>query len=381
MELNKHNVKKILEIVFFSIAFYFLFERFEAVKDILYFLWNVVFVFVMGGTMAFIFNVPMKKLEKHIFPKKDKLSKLRRPIAYLTTLILVVLVMFLVMFIVIPELASTLQLLVVQIQQLYNNIPGYISDFSQNFPQFGEYVGNLQINWNSLLQNAIVTVQAAFSGLLNSGTWLLTGVISGVTSFIMSFIFSIYLLFSKEKLSEAIKKILYAFLKEDVSDKIIYVAKLSNKMFSNFLSGQCLEAVILGFMFFIAMTIFKMPYAVLIGVAIAVTALIPIFGAFIGCGLGAFLIVMVNPMQAMWFVIMFLVLQQIEGNVIYPRVVGNSIGLPPILVFIAVIIGGNLMGIAGMLIFIPICSVLYTIIRDTIVIRLKNKDISQKKLL
>lgn len=380
MEINRQNTKKILGIIFISIAFYFVIQRFDVIINVASFLWEIVFVFVLGGAMAFVLNVPMKKIEKAIFNKNKKLVKLKRPVAYLVTIMLVIMVIFLVMFIVIPEIASTIQILSTQIHNLYLNIPGYIDELSKGIPQLEEYIALLQIDWSAMAQNAITTLQTALSGVVNSGTWFVVGLFSGVTTFIISFIFSIYILFSKEKIMAALKRILYAFIKEDVADKVVYVSQLSNKMFSSFLSGQCLEAVILGIIFFIVMSIFNMPYAILIGVVISVTALVPIFGAFIGCALGAFLIFMINPMQAVWFVVMFLIIQQIENNLIYPKVVGNSVGLPAILVFIAVIIGGNLMGIAGMLVFIPMCSVLYVLVNDIIATNLKNKGISKDKI-
>ena len=178
--------------------------------------------------------------------------------------------------------------------------------------------------------------------MIHSGIGVVSGAVSGVTSFFISIVFSIYVLFRKEKLSEQGKQILYAVLSMKSADKVIYVAKLSNTIFSNFLSGQCLEAVILGMMFVVSMAIFRLPYAVLVGVLIAITALIPIVGAFLGCAIGALLIVMVSPMQALIFLIMFFVLQQIEGNLIYPHVVGNSVGLPSIWVLAAVTLGGKL---------------------------------------
>ena len=171
---------------------------------------------------------------------------------------------------------------------------------------------------------------------------------------------------------------MYALLPNKVTKKILEIGALSNKTFSSFLSGQCVEAVILGAMFVITMSIFRMPYAMLTGIVIAITALIPIFGAFIGCAVGVLLIFMENPMQALWFVVLFLVLQQIEGNLIYPHVVGNSVGLPSIWVLVAVTIGGNLFGIAGILFFIPLCSVLYALFREFIKKRLKEQKVPEK---
>ena len=184
-----------------------------------------------------------------------------------------------------------------------------------------------------------------------------------IINFFIGFVFAIYILLSKEKLGGQGKQILYALLSEKKADKVLEVCSISYRVFSRFLSGQCLEACILGALFVITMTIFRLPYAMLIGVLIGFCALIPIVGAFIGCGVGLFLILMVSPMKALVFLILFLVLQQLEGNLIYPKVVGNSVGLPSIWVLAAVTIGGNLMGVAGMLIFIPLCSVVYILFR------------------
>ena len=189
--------------------------------------------------------------------------------------------------------------------------------------------------------------------------------------------FACYILFQKEKLHIQIRKVFFAFLPRQKADTFLKVCSLTYRTFANFLAGQCLEAVILGSMFVVTLSILRMPYALLIGVLIAFTALIPIFGAFIGCAVGSFLIFMVNPKQAILFIIVFLVLQQIEGNLIYPHVVGESVGLPSIWVLAAVTIGGNLMGIVGMLVFIPLLSVLYTIFREFVYLRLKKQNIKQ----
>ena len=199
--------------------------------------------------------------------------------------------------------------------------------------------------------------------------------INSVMNFVIAFVFACYILLQKEKLSVQIRKALYAFLPAKRCGQILKIASLSYKTFSNFVTGQCLEAVILGTMFFVVMTILKFPYALLVGVVIACTALIPIFGAFIGCVVGTFLILVVNPMRAVAFVILFLVLQQIEGNLIYPHVVGNSVGLPSIWVLMAVTVGGNLMGVVGMLVFIPLTSILYALFRQTVHKRLKERKI------
>ena len=201
-------------------------------------------------------------------------------------------------------------------------------------------------------------------------------IVSGIASFFIAFVFACYILLQKKKLSVQVRKVMYAFLKKKTVEQTLAVCSLTYKTFSSFLTGQCTEAVILGCMFFVSMILLRFPYALLIGVLITVTALIPIFGAFIGCVVGAFLILMVNPMQALGFIILFLVLQQIEGNLIYPHVVGGSVGLPSIWVLVAVTLGSSLMGIVGMLIFIPIVSVLYTLFRGWVYERLKERKIT-----
>ena len=189
--------------------------------------------------------------------------------------------------------------------------------------------------------------------------------------------FACYILFQKERLYIQVRKVIFAFISRQKAEAFLKICSLTYRTFANFLAGQCLEAIILGSMFVVTLSILKMPYALLIGILIAFTALIPIFGAFIGCAVGVFLIFMVSPKQAVLFIIIFLLLQQIEGNLIYPHVVGGSVGLPSIWVLAAVTIGGNLMGIVGMLIFIPTVSVFYTIFREYVYLRLKKQNIKR----
>ena len=380
MELGKKQIKSILKIIFISIAFYFLLKEIRLVVAGIGYIWNVLSVFAVGGAMAFVFNVPMKAVEEKYLSRFKKLGGAKRPLAFLITLTLVLFIIYLVMFLVVPQLAATLQVLVGEMQELYTKLPQIVESLAVKFKLTEETVKSLQIEWSQLSETAIKAVQGVASGIIASSTGFITGVVSAITQFVLSLIFGIYLLFSKEKLGSACKKIIYAILKENKADNVLDILRLTNRTFSKFLSGQCLEAVILGAMFIVAMTIFRMPYALLVGVLIMVTALIPIVGAFIGCIVGAFLILMINPMQALWFVVMFLVIQQIEGNVIYPKVVGSSVGLPPILVFAAVIIGGDLFGVVGMLVFIPLTSVCFTIAKSAIEIKLDKKNIAKEKL-
>lgn len=366
-----------MQILAFAILLYCGMEHFNVVIALVRFVLGIVMPFLVGGVIAFIFNVPMKRIEKYLFPKNKKLAKLRRPAAYFLTLVAVIGVIVLALVVIIPELGNTVSMLMAQIPVAFDAAAEWLNDMLKQYPVLEPAVEKLNIDWASVSASVVKFVQSFGSGLVSSGVGFFSGIISGVATFVIAFTFSIYVLFQKEKLQRQVKQVLYALLPQKATEKMISVATLSNQIFSSFLSGQCLEAVILGTLFVISMTIFRMPYAMLTGIVIAITALIPIFGAFIGCIVGMLLIVMVNPIQAVWFLILFLVLQQIEGNLIYPHVVGGSVGLPSIWVLAAVTIGGNLFGIAGILFFIPLCSVLYAMFRDFVKQRLKKRGIKE----
>ncbi len=230
----------------------------------------------------------------------------------------------------------------------------------------------MEIN-RSMMKKLIGFITTGAGTVLSSTVTAAVSIASGLASFSIAFIFSVYLLLQKEALARQAKKLLYAYFPEIRVNTWIRVLRMTEQTFSKFLAGQCTEAVILGLMFFVSMAFLRLPYALLIGVLIAFTALIPVFGAFIGCAVGIFLTLTVDPLQAVWFTILFFVLQQLEGNLIYPHVVGNSVGLPSIWVLAAVSVGGSMFGIAGMLVFIPLCSVFYALLREDVNRRLKQK--------
>ena len=228
-------------------------------------------------------------------------------------------------------------------------------------------VDQVQFNPDQAIKWGISLLGNGAGNMMNITMSAVGSIVSGLAAFFVAFSFACYVLFQKETLQVQIRKVFFAFLPKEKADAFLKVCSLTYQTFANFLTG----------MFVVILSILRMPYALLIGILIAFTALIPIFGAFIGCAVGSFLIFMVNPKQAILFIIVFLVLQQIEGNLIYPHVVGESVGLPSIWVLAAVTIGGNLMGIVGMLVFIPLLSVFYTIFREFVYLRLKKKHIKQ----
>ncbi len=379
MDWNKLTLKNLLILVFGAMLFYAALQRLELVWEGVKFLLSILFPFFLGFAIAFIINVPMRKIESALVSKWKIREKMKRPVSYLLTLVAVIGVLFLAFFVIIPELVNTISLLMRQIPIAFNNLADYLNSLDVEWLQLEEMLNQLELNWQNLAQDMMNLLHVGATGVFYSTVNLVGGIINGFTTFFISFTFSVYLLFQKETLIRQLKKFLYALLPEKRVDRAVYIGRMAGEMFSNFLAGQCTEAVILGTMFFIVMTVLQMPYALLVGVLIAITALIPIFGAFIGCAVGAFLIVMVNPVQALVFVVVFLILQQIEGNLIYPHVVGGTVGLPSIWVLAAVSIGGSLMGIVGMLLFIPTCSVCYALLREFVNKQIAKKQVSSRK--
>ncbi len=376
MEISKQTRKHLMQVLAFGILLYCGVEHFDVVIRAFRFVMGIAMPFLVGGSIAFILNVPMKWIEKRLFVRQKKLQKFRRVTAYLLTLICVIGILTLALLVVVPELGNTIGKLMEEIPVAVRAAQQWLADIPEQWPALEPAIEELNIDWASVSAAAVSFVQSAASGVLSSGMGFFSGVVSSVTTFVIAFTFSIYVIFQKEKLARQAKQIMYALLPKQAPEKILSVARLSNQVFSSFLSGQCVEAVILGTMFVICMTIFRMPYAMLTGIVIAITALIPIFGAFIGCAVGMILIVMENPIQALWFLVLFLVLQQVEGNLIYPHVVGGSVGLPSIWVLVAVTVGGNLFGIVGILMFIPLCSVLYALFGTFVKRRLKERKVA-----
>ena len=381
MDLSKMSIKKIRELIVFTALLVVALWKFDVVLSVLKTIWDIIFPFVLGGAIAFLTNVPMSFLEKKIFEnvkKKNKIvRKLKRPISLILTIVLVVGVIALVMFGVIPQLTRTMGTLVTSINDFIPQMQSWIGEFFHNNQEIMNLVDQIEFDPDQAIKWGISLLGNGAGNMMNTTMSAVGSIVSGVATFFIAFSFACYILFQKEKLHIQIRKVFFAFLPRQKADTFLKVCSLTYRTFANFLAGQCLEAVILGSMFVVTLSILRMPYALLIGILIAFTALIPIFGAFIGCAVGSFLIFMVNPQQAILFVIVFLVLQQIEGNLIYPHVVGESVGLSSIWVLAAVTIGGNLMGIVGMLVFIPLLSVLYTIFREFVYLRLKKQNIKQ----
>ena len=383
MQLDKENIRKLRGLIVFTLVILVGLLRFNVVLDAVGFILHILFPFLLGGAIAFVLSVPMNRIDKRLFGKaKDgsRLDKASAPLSLVITLILVLAVLSLVVVVVLPELGSTIAMLGKTLPEKVPALLKKIELLFANNPELILYIEEIEatLNWEEIVNQLVSFFRVGANTMLDSTISVATGIVSGVGTFFIAFVFACYILLQQPFLKRQMTKLIFAYLKENHAQEFMRICSLTYRTFSNFLTGQCMEAVILGLMFFIAMTIFRFPFAVLVGVLIAFTALIPIFGAFIGCAVGAFLILTVDPKQALFFVIMFLVLQQIEGNFIYPKVVGNSIGLPAIWVLAAVSLGGSLFGVVGMLVFIPMVSVFYTLLRENVNKRLDEKQIEIK---
>lgn len=371
-----NEMKKWIVLVLIGVLAFWGLNNLELIFDVLENIYRVFSPFILGFVLAYILNIPMMKVEKLLkkaIPDKyeDKYSGAIRLVSIILSILLLVLVIAFVGFLLIPELIEN-------IESLMNNIPAFIEGGK-------DWVINLLDKYPDVQREIEVMFAESgnVSGIVSSiFTYIINGIVGFVSGFVGGFvyiftgiIFAIYMLCQKEYLVDGIKRLVYAFADKRKANKIMDISKLTNKTFSKFISGQCVEAVILGTIMFVVCLLGRFPYALIIGVLTALTALIPIFGAFIACGVGAVLIAITNPLQALIFIAVFVIIQQIEGNVIYPKVVGKSVGLSPLWTLLAITVGGNLCGVVGMIIGLPLASVVYAIGKESIKKKLDRKDI------
>lgn len=381
MDFKSKQMKRAMFLIAFALVLMWLLENISGVWQVVGRGFSIISPFILGAAMAFILNSPMMFIERVFFGEKSLLrktkDKFKRPISYLVTLILFTASILIILLIIIPELVNTVQDLAIKVPGYWDKLQVYVEKNMMDNPQVVKWVQSIAIDWASIEQNIVLFFKRSALDWIGTTFSFASSVIGALVTFTLAFIFSIYVLLQKDRLISQLKSIVIAYLSENVANRIFYIANLSNNVFSHFLSGQLLEALIIGGLFLVAMTIFGFPYALMISLLISVTALIPMIGAFIGCAVGAFLILVDNPTKALWFLIMFLVIQQIEGNLIYPHVVGKAAGLPSIWILVAVTVGASLMGVLGILLFIPISSILYTLLRESVQYRLKQKNIQK----
>lgn len=374
-------MKKAMCLITFAVLLYVGVRNMDVVLKYLGLIWGLLFPFILGLAIAFVLNVPMKFMERHLFEKAQKrgnrfAQRLGRPISLVLSILFVIAVILLVVLVVAPELGSTFVSVVRRIEWSIPHFQRWLAETFQSDSPIVEWANSIDFQPQEMINSALGILKSGVDNILSSTITVTMGILSTAMNVGIGFIFACYVLLQKERLIFQVKKAFYALFPKNAVEYCVHVFTLANKTFANFITGQCIEAVILGSMFFVTMTLFQFPYALLVGVLISFTALIPVFGGFIGCWVGFFLILMVSPMKALMFLGLFLILQQIEGNLIYPHVVGNSVGLPSIWVLVAVTVGGSLMGIVGMLIFIPLLSVIYSLFREWANGQLERKHIT-----
>ena len=381
-----HIDRKTLRQVFLGVAgcilLYWLLHETDRVKSVWNFIITLLSPFLVGSALAFVLNVPMRGIERWFGKVKQK--SLRRSVSIVLTFVFLGLILYFVFRLLLPQIIETTQNLVERLPIFLNDVVDKVNQFLADHPQVMEWVTENtkfeEIDWSEYIQQAVGIASESVTALVSGVFSMIGALFTGIFNAVIAVVFCIYCLARKEILARQFRRLAYSFLPERFCDKAVRILRLTNATFSNFISGQCVEACILGSLFAVAMLIFRMPYIPLICVLIAVTALVPIVGAFVGCVLGAFFILVNDPMQAIWFVVMFLALQQFENNVIYPKVVGKSVGLPGMWVLLAVTVGGEIMGVAGMLLMIPLTSVLYSLLREITAKRLDTLCIDNSKL-
>lgn len=371
MKSKELNTKNIIIIILVTVFSFWIVNNFKIVGNILKTILNVMMPFIIGGVIAFILNIPMSKIEKLLKKKIKNKDGLVRTISITLSLMALILVLSFIALLIVPLLVDNIKNLIDNVPLLVENTKVFVLDLLDKYPDIQQEIANSfneATNWENIISNILTY-------LVNGAMGFISSLVSGFITFFTGIIFAIYMLSQKEYLIRISKKIVYSILNKSKAKKVIEIGSLANRTFNKFILGQCSEAVILGFIMFIVCTLCRFPYALIIAVLTTITALIPIFGAFIAAGVGVVLIAISNPLQALCFIIVFLIIQQIEGNFIYPHVVGASVELSPMWTLFAAIIGGNLFGIVGMLLGLPIASILYAVIKNLV-----NNCLEEKKI-
>lgn len=373
MEQNLY--KKCWMIGFIAAVIWILVEKFDMAAAFVSTILAAASPLFIGCVIAYILNLPMKQIEKLYFPGKHSLliEKTRRPVSILASFLLLFLLGIAVVYLVVPELLSSIRLITLEIPPILDAAVNWAIAHSEELPSIQEYLQQMDMNWQELFRKTVDLIMTGAGGLLSSMMSVVSRVFGVAAQVLIGVIFAIYLLSAKETLKTQVNRFLRAFVKPVWRKRAAYTAKVLHQTFSSFIVGQCLEAVIIGSLCAVGMLVFGLPYAAMTGTVVGATALIPVVGAYIGAAVGAFMVFTVNPFQALFFIVFLVALQQLEGNLIYPRVVGSSIGLPGIWVLAAVTIGGSVMGISGMLLGVPLTAAAYKLMGDVTAWKLGEK--------
>ncbi len=334
-------------------------------------IWSVIFPLILGGMIAFVLNLLMTWIEKNLYPnaKNKYLKGSRRPVAIILAILVVCLVIAATVVIVLPQLASAIMTLIEVVPETIENLTNWFNNQDALVPLVNDLANKANLDWGSIFSNVASGINNVASGLATTSVSVLTTSVGAVTNIFLGFLFAIYILFSKEKLAKQVERLLTVYVRDDIHQLIENVARVANETFSKFISGMVIEAIILGALVTAGLFILQVPYAAMLGVLQGVMALIPIIGAFLSGAVGVVILLALNPTYAVVYLIFVFFVQQLEGDLIYPRVVGDSIGLPSMWVLFAVTVGGGLMGIPGMLIGVPFLASIYKIIKIDVAYR------------
>lgn len=363
---SKRTAKWIITIISICILIYLALSNLDVIAAAISWILTLLMPLIIGMVMALILNVPMKSMEKYLFAHttRPRLKKLRRPLAIVFSFLIVLAIITGISVLVLPELANALSIIVNNIINAIDKLAKMEETVDYTSIPFGDYLKNLDIDWNSIRRELEQFARNQGGAIMTTAIEKMGSVVGGVINSLIGIAFSIYMLFHKETLQRQILRLLHAWAPHKIESPVIHIASVFGETFRLFISAQTTEAIILGSLCTLGMVILRLPYAPMIGALVGVTALIPVIGAFIGTIVGAFMIITVDPVKTLIFVIFLLILQQIEGNLIYPKVVGSSIKLPAMWVLAAVAVGGSLGGPLGMLIGVPTTSALYTLLRE-----------------
>ena len=374
------KIKTILIIVLLGVLFNWTLNNVGVLANSVQYIIKIFLPFIFGASFAFVLTIPINHIEKLLESKFDWSKKINRAVSLLIALILLFVIVTLLMMVIIPELLQTFDFLLKEIPNIVVRIQERATNLIEDHPIILEFIETLDINTSSLFEGFQKSFEGIVGTLSTSLMSIFGSIVETITVLFIGVTFSIYVVIAKDDLNRQSKEILYAFLPLEKADYVMHIANLSYKSFAGFLMGQGIESVVLASIIFVAMTIFRMPYAMLISVIVLLTAIIPIFGAIFASVVGVVLILTVDPWMALWFFLMFQTIQQLENNLIYPRVVGKKVGIPSIWVLFSITIGGSLMGLVGMIVSIPIFSIIYILLKEKVHANLKDKGITQQDI-
>lgn len=390
MKLDRKNVRIILLIITFAVVLYTAAQNLAAIYGAVATVWNVFGVVITGLAMAFVLNVPLKLFENRVFygmseDRRPYVRKMRRPVSLVCALVVTLGVIVILIAVILPQLTATVAEVASQLPNYINSVVQWLRDFLSGFGITVDALEDFSVDWEQVFSdlttylkegsaNVSESAASAGSSVVSTVTDVGGSVISTVMNTFLGLIVAVYVLAQKERIGRFMKRCIDAFLPHRASSAISRIASMASETFSNFVAGQFTDSCILGVLCYVCMRIFRFPYPEVISVVIGVTSLVPMVGSFVGEVIGALLILIVSPIKALLFIVMVLAIQQVDGAFIYPRIVGKSVGLPGVAVFCAVIVGGNVAGVLGSLLGVPVCALLYALLREAVDARQKRRE-------